>query len=688
MVTITGAGSNWTSTGTLAMTNGSFSLLDGGAASFASATIGSAPQTANLLVSGANSIFTTTGDLTVGNGTGTGVITLADAAHLAVGGTFTLAGVAGSTGVLNIGGAEGQAADAAGFYDAPTLAFGAGTGRLNFNHTETNYAFATAMSGAGTVNQVAGVTNLTGDSSAFTGTTNVSGGTLKVNGTLGNASAGLNVLNGGTLGGAGTIGGNVSVANGGILAPGNSPGTLTINGNLALSAGSVLNFEFGQANTPGGALNDLVNVGGDLTLDGTINVTQSAGGTFGPGIYRVFNYGGALTDNGLALGTLPGGQTVQVQTSVAGQVNLVNTTGLAFSFWDGDAGPKGNNVINGGSGSWHLAGTDANWTDAGGAANDAWSDGTTAIFAGAAGTVAVDNTLGNVTASGMQFATDGYVLTGSPLTLVGTQAAIQVGDGSAAGAGYTATISAALSGSSQLVKTDLGTLVLTGANTYTGGTLISGGVLSVANDSFLGDAAGAITLDGGTLQLTGANSVNQHTLHSGRKRRRHRRHQRRDPRRPEQCADRQRRADQARCRLICPQRRQHLHRRHDDPRGYAAGRQSQRHHRLDRGRRGRQRHADLLPIERLYLCRIDHRHRQSCRDRHGRGHADGQQQLCRHDARRGHGRRTAHRRGRHHHLGRRHGPESLHADRRRREHGLQHGLHQQSESGRLPARPW
>ncbi len=509
-VTITGAGSNWTSTGSLAFTNNAFSVLAGGAASFASASIGTAPaDTANLLVSGANSTFTTTGDLVLGDSTGTGIITLSDAAHLSVGGTFTLANVAGSTGVLNIGGAEGQAADAVGFYDAPTLAFGAGTGRLNFNHTETSYAFATAMSGTGTINQVAGVTNLTGNSAGFAGTTNVSGGTLRVNGTLGNASSVLNVLGGGTLGGAGTIGGNVSIANGGILAPGNSPGTMTIAGNLALSAGSILNFEFGQAGVAGGPLNDLVNVGGNLTLDGTINVTESAGGTFGAGIYRVFNYGGTLTDNGLTLGTLPAGSTVQVQTAVTGQVNLVNTAGLAFSFWDGAAGPKGNNVINGGTGTWHLAGADANWTYASGAANDAWSDGTKAIFAGTAGTVTVDNGLGAVTASGMQFATSGYVVDGAPLTLVGPQAAIQVGDGSAAGAGYTATISAVLTGNSQLVKTDLGTLVLTGASTYTGGTLISGGVLSVANDGLLGN--GAVTIDGGTLQLTGANSANLRT---------------------------------------------------------------------------------------------------------------------------------------------------------------------------------
>jgi len=519
--TITGVGSSWTSTSSLTMTNGDLSVLGGGAASFASATIGSADEGADVLVSGANSTFTTTGDLVLGaapSGTDTssiGIITLADTARLNVGGAFTLANVAGATGVLNIGGAEGEAATVAGFLDAPTLTFGVGTGRLNFNHTETDYEFETVMSGAGTINQVAGVTNLTGNSSAFAGTTNVSGGTLRVNGTLGNAASILNVLTGGTLGGAGTIGGNVSIANGGTLAPGNSPGTLTIAGNLALAGGSILDYEFGEANVAGGPLNDLVEVGGNLTLDGIINVSVPTGGTFGGGIYRVFNYGGTLTDNGLDLGTMPDGSNVTVQTSVDGQVNLVNSTGLSLSFWDGDAGPKFNDVVNGGDGTWHLGGTDNNWASEDGSVNAAYSDGTFAIFAGVGGTVTVDNDDGAVTASGMQFASDGYLVTGEALTLTDAQSTIRVGDGTATGAGFTATIAAELTGAAGLEKTDLGTLVLTGANSYTGGTLISGGVLSVANDSFLGDPGGAVTIDGGTLQLTGANAPNLHTYNLG-----------------------------------------------------------------------------------------------------------------------------------------------------------------------------
>src|SRR3546814_11823957 len=68
---------------------------------------------------------------------------------------------------------------------------------------------------------------------------------------------------------------------------------------LDLASTSTINVSFGQANVVGGSLNDLIEVGGDLTLGGTLNVETAVGGSFDPGIYRVINYGGTLTDNGL-----------------------------------------------------------------------------------------------------------------------------------------------------------------------------------------------------------------------------------------------------------------------------------------------------------------------------------------------------------------------------------------------------
>lgn len=102
----------------------------------------------------------------------------------------------------------------------------------------------------------------------------------------------------------------------------------------------------------------------------------------------------------------------------------------------------------------------------------------------------------------MQFAADGYVIDGAPLTLVGAPSIIRVGDGSSVGRDMIATIAAELTGGTGLTKADLGTLVLTGVNTYTGGTTVEGGVLQISADENLGDAAGGITLDGGTLRNT------------------------------------------------------------------------------------------------------------------------------------------------------------------------------------------
>jgi fibronectin-binding autotransporter adhesin len=379
----------------------------------------------------------------------------------------------------------------------------ADNGTLAFNRSDV-HTFDGQISGTGGVTQLgSGTTVLTG-TNTYTGATTVQGGTLLINGDQTAATGATTVQSGGTIGGVGIIGGDVTIADGGTLSPGaaaGAAGTLTINGNLALGANSTLNYELGQAGTPGGASNDLTVVHGNLTLDGTLNVATTAGGSFGAGVYRIFSYDGTLADNGLALGTLPGTDAF-VQTSLANQVNLVSTQGLTLSFWDGP-GHANDGAITGGDGTWRLADNDY-WTEASGSINAPYSNGSFAVFGGTAGTVTVDNANGQVTASGMQFQTDGYHLTGGSVELTGSAATIRVGDGTSAGLGMTATIDSALTGGAMLVKDDLGTLVLTGANTYSGGTDVHAGTLQVANDGNLGLASGSLSIDEATLHTTGS----------------------------------------------------------------------------------------------------------------------------------------------------------------------------------------
>jgi len=60
-----------------------------------------------------------------------------------------------------------------------------------------------------------------------------------------------------------------------------------------------------------------------------------------------------------------------------------------------------------------------------------------------------------------------------------------------------------------IAKSGAGTLALTGANSYSGGTTVNGGFLRVNSDSNLGATAGAVTLNGGVLMNNGA-TVNLH----------------------------------------------------------------------------------------------------------------------------------------------------------------------------------
>ena len=73
-----------------------------------------------------------------------------------------------------------------------------------------------------------------------------------------------------------------------------------------------------------------------------------------------------------------------------------------------------------------------------------------------------------------------------------------------------------ITGSTVVKQVGTGTTVLTGANTYTGGTEINNGILSISNDNNLGNTSGGISFDGGTLQTTANISTTRSmTLNAG-----------------------------------------------------------------------------------------------------------------------------------------------------------------------------
>ncbi len=92
----------------------------------------------------------------------------------------------------------------------------------------------------------------------YTGATTLQSGGLVINGTLSSSVT----VNGGVLGGTGTVGGIAANA-GGTVAPGNSIGTLTVSGNVSFATGSTYQVEVNAAGQ-----GDRIDASGTATLTG------------------------------------------------------------------------------------------------------------------------------------------------------------------------------------------------------------------------------------------------------------------------------------------------------------------------------------------------------------------------------------------------------------------------------------
>ncbi len=164
-------------------------------------------------------------------------------------------------------------------------------GVLAFNRSDS-FTFAGSISGTGSlVKAGAGTLTLTGNNS-YTGLTSVTGGLLSVNGAFASTLA---IGASGTLRGTGTLTGPLVVA--GRLAPGNSPGTLTVAGPVTLTSTSTFQTDIDGTGTGTGAGNysRLVTTGttGTVTVAGTLapvlrGITGSATNTYTPTLGTTF----------------------------------------------------------------------------------------------------------------------------------------------------------------------------------------------------------------------------------------------------------------------------------------------------------------------------------------------------------------------------------------------------------------
>jgi T5SS/PEP-CTERM-associated repeat protein/autotransporter-associated beta strand protein len=531
VATVTGSGSRWNNSSYLSVGfygTGTLNVEAGGVVNNTVGIIGTASNSTGVAtVTGSGSLWNNSSYLYVGE-SGTGTLNVEAGGVVAAASGITIASQAGSSGTLNIG--RFGTNDTGGTIIAPTIAFGAGTGAINFNQSDA-VTITSAISGAGTLNQLgAGTTTLSGANS-YTGVTIVSAGTLFFSRTTAlptNTAAALVAGSGATLafaaGGAGEFNASqISALLANLTSATNNNNGLLAGSSFGLSVDSawtLTNPVVDSAGTGGGAIGLLKLGAGTLTLSGTNSytgvTTVSAGTLF-------FSRTTALPTNTAAALVAGSGATLAFAAGGAGEFDASQISDLLANL---TSATNNNNGLLAGSrfglsvdGALTLTNPVVDSSGIGGGAIGLTKLGTGTLTLSGANTYSGGILVGSGELVGDTRSLRGAITNNAQVTF------FQKNHGLYAGA---------MSGSGLLAKTGAGTLTLLGANSYSGGTLVSGGELvgdtsslqgSVTNDARVkfsqatnGTYAGAMSgsglltkLGAGTLTLAGTNTYSGDT---------------------------------------------------------------------------------------------------------------------------------------------------------------------------------
>ena len=333
-----------------------------------------------------------------------------------------------------------------------------------------------------------GMLYLSNTNNTYNGNTSISGGTLVAAGGGSLGASGSVTISNATLdfSGPGTFSRNISLSGSGANTIQADAGIMTLSGTISGSGGlSKTGIGTLAVSNSGNSFS-----GGTNVLAGTLQL-KAAKALSSTSAVTVYS-GASLDLNGLSptLANIFGGGGVTNGNAATSTLSAAYVSGAA-SYAAAIQGKIAVNVPAGGTLTLANSG-------------NSYSGGTS--LNGGRLSISSDGNLGAVPGS----PASNLSLTGGTLQAIGSFAVNANRNVSIASnpifdvaAGQSLAVGGVVAGNGGLTKRNNGMLVLQGANTYQGGTMINAGIVSVANDAALGDASGTVTINNGALEMQG-----------------------------------------------------------------------------------------------------------------------------------------------------------------------------------------